>query len=269
MSAGTIILAEDNPNLRKLYADVFKEDGFSVLCANNGEEALRLLHKVSKPKIIILDIMMPKLDGIETCKRAQSLLGGQVPILFLTSLEDPETVLECLEAGGDDYLIKSGSLHDLVARVRHWARADFAVPQQGRRSNAIEELSSLIKGTEEKKKTLDELGRTVKELIDLMPLSSLIVPSEFQSPTAEQTFKLGYISGFVFTWDKRSIASNSRYRTVLRRILTEVHFAETQEIETVLDNFDRLSKQSAFKTGWENGHKGEAQSTAAKKLLLV
>ena len=109
----------------------------------------------------------------------------------------------------------------------------------------------------------------VKQLTDLMSLSSLIIPSEFRSPTAENTFKLGYISGFVFTWSKRSIASNSRYRVVLRRILTEVHFADTQKIETVPDNFDRLSKQSAFEKGWESGLKGATQTSAVKKFLLV
>src|SRR3546814_1976955 len=69
---------------------------------------------VASPQLIILDIMMPRLSGIETCRRMRKMQGQNTcPILFLTALDRPETLLECLLAGGDDYLMKSASVAEI------------------------------------------------------------------------------------------------------------------------------------------------------------
>ena len=76
------MVVDDDPNLRRIYHDVLTAHGYSVIVAKSGEECLALLHR-TVPKVLVLDIMMPEMDGIETCKRARKMVGESVPILFL------------------------------------------------------------------------------------------------------------------------------------------------------------------------------------------
>ena len=118
-TSGVILLAEDDQRLRTLYTDTLEAAGYSVISARDGEEALELLYRV-QPKVILLDIMMPRLDGVETCKRARKIVGNEVPIIFLTTLDELDALHECVAAGGDDYLIKSESVITIVERVGRW-----------------------------------------------------------------------------------------------------------------------------------------------------
>jgi two-component system response regulator ResD len=141
MRSGLVILAEDDEKLRKLYSDALSVHGYTVISASTGKEVLGLLTN-SVPRVLILDIMMPGMDGIETCKKARMLLGGGVPILFLTALDGMETVHRCLQAGGDDYLIKGNSIATLLKRVDHWAlkrsRSDVGLS----RNRALDKIKS-------------------------------------------------------------------------------------------------------------------------------
>ena len=120
MSArGIILIAEDNQKLRTVYFDFLTATGYSVLSAPDGIQALSLLSTV-RPELILLDVTMPKLNGIETCKRARRMVGDYVPIIFLTALERLDILRACFAAGGDDYLIKSQSLESIHARVKYW-----------------------------------------------------------------------------------------------------------------------------------------------------
>ena len=120
-TTGVILLAEDDRRLRKLYTDAFEASGYSILSVSDGDEALEMLHRV-QPKVILLDIMMPRLSGIETCKRARKMLGSEVPIIFLTALDELDTLQDCIAAGGDDYLIKSESVTTVIERVGRWVQ---------------------------------------------------------------------------------------------------------------------------------------------------
>src|SRR3546814_11117786 len=88
--------------------------------------------------------MMPRMDGIETCTRVRKMQGLRpCPILFLTALDNPDTLLECLRAGGDDYLVKSAPLSEVVERVQFWSRKGSSEESAERRAKAIRELESL------------------------------------------------------------------------------------------------------------------------------
>jgi len=123
MNSGLVMVVDDDPNLRRIYHDVLTANGYSVIVAKSGEECLALLHR-TVPKVLVLDIMMPEMDGIETCKRARKMVGESVPILFLTAADAMETVRACLEAGGDDYLMKQGSPAAVVERVNRLANTN-------------------------------------------------------------------------------------------------------------------------------------------------
>ena len=144
MSVRPIILAEDNDQLRRMYSDMLEAAGFSVMRVADGEKAIGMLHKVSNPQLIILDVMMPRMDGIETCTRIRKMQGlHPSPILFLSALDNPDTVLECLQAGGDDYLVKSAPMTEVLDRVQFWSRKGYTDAAAERRKRAIKELETL------------------------------------------------------------------------------------------------------------------------------
>jgi DNA-binding response OmpR family regulator len=142
MNSGLIMVVDDDPNLRRIYHDVLTANGYSVVLAKSGEECLSLLHR-TLPKVIVLDIMMPEMDGIETCRRARKMVGENVPILFLTAADAMETVRSCLEAGGDDYLMKQGSPSAMVERVNRLANINKQSLQRRRVRAAAEVRASM------------------------------------------------------------------------------------------------------------------------------
>jgi DNA-binding response OmpR family regulator len=110
-----ILVVDDEPLYVHLLQVNLKAEGYDVISANNGEEAL---DKVSNqhPDLTILDIMMPKLDGITTCERIRQF--SNMPIIMLTARGEEQDRVRGLNAGADDYVIKPFSATELVARVR-------------------------------------------------------------------------------------------------------------------------------------------------------
>ena len=110
----TILIVEDDKDLRENICSILQNEGFQTTEAQNGTQALdKLLPSVS---LVILDIMMPGISGIETCQQIRSF--SYVPILFLTARSSESNKAQGLYAGGDDYLTKPFSYIELVARVR-------------------------------------------------------------------------------------------------------------------------------------------------------
>lgn len=112
-----ILITEDDTSLRLTLLEKFTNEGFSVSVAVDGEEGLALVKK-EKPDLILLDIRMPKIDGI-TMARELKKMEVSIPIIFLTNLDDISHIAEAIEINETDYLIKSDmKLDDLVKRVR-------------------------------------------------------------------------------------------------------------------------------------------------------
>lgn len=114
-AARKILLVDDEPSLQKMLQHVLEREGFNVEIAADGEEALEKFAKF-EPHLIILDIMLPKLDGTEVCRRIRS--KSDVPILMLTAKDDEVDRVVGLELGADDYVTKPFAPRELVARVR-------------------------------------------------------------------------------------------------------------------------------------------------------
>ena len=110
-----ILLVDDDPSIRDVVRFALEKDGYGVLEAGNGVEALEAFAAHS-PDLLILDIMMPEMDGTEVCRRIRQ--DSQVPIVFLSSRDDEIDRVLGLELGGDDYVTKPFSPRELLARVR-------------------------------------------------------------------------------------------------------------------------------------------------------
>jgi len=123
--ARTILVVDDEPTLRETLVDALEADGFRVVSAADGREAL-LRFRAEKPDLILLDLMLPELSGVEVCRIIRAESG--VPIVMLTAKDSELDKVVGLELGADDYVTKPFSLRELSARVRaQFRRLDQAV----------------------------------------------------------------------------------------------------------------------------------------------
>jgi DNA-binding response OmpR family regulator len=138
----TIGLFEDDPKLLRLYGDFLRSKGYQVFEARDAQVGLTMVGRIA-PDLVLLDVMMPQMSGIEACKRLREILGETVPIVFLTSLDDIETVRKALEAGGSDFLTKSTPLETVHEHIRTWLGVGEPTTPDQRRAKARAALDDL------------------------------------------------------------------------------------------------------------------------------
>jgi DNA-binding response OmpR family regulator len=111
----TILVVDDEPSIAQIAGDYLRHGGFGVITASNGLDAL-MLARAQRPDLIVLDLGLPRLDGIEVAKTLRR--EGNIPIIMLTARIEESDRLAGLELGADDYMTKPFSPRELVARVR-------------------------------------------------------------------------------------------------------------------------------------------------------
>jgi two-component system OmpR family response regulator len=116
MTKTRVLIVDDEPNIRDLLATSLRFAGFDIQTAANGTAAVTAVTK-SEPDIILLDVMLPDMNGFSVTKKLRSA-GIQAPILFLTARDEVEDKITGLTVGGDDYLTKPFSLDEVVARIQ-------------------------------------------------------------------------------------------------------------------------------------------------------
>jgi DNA-binding response OmpR family regulator len=121
--ARTILVVDDEPTLRETLVDALEADGFRVVSAADGREALTRF-RAERPDLVLLDLMLPELSGIEVCRIIRAESG--VPIVMLTAKDSELDKVVGLELGADDYVTKPFSLRELTARVRAVLRRSAA-----------------------------------------------------------------------------------------------------------------------------------------------
>ena len=114
--AASIAVVDDEANIRETVAFALRREGYEVLVYADGAEAWEAFGE-QLPDLVILDILMPRMDGLELCRKVRSV-NDTVPIIFLTSRDDELDRILGLELGADDYLCKPFSMRELVARIR-------------------------------------------------------------------------------------------------------------------------------------------------------
>jgi DNA-binding response OmpR family regulator len=133
--SSTILLVDDEDSIQKLLTYPLERDGFRVIPARDGEEAL---HRFDEEHVdlVVLDLMLPKLDGLEVCKRLRSV--SSVPIIMLTARDDELDKVLGLELGADDYITKPFSIREFRSRVRALLRRASAPRHDPRGAGPIE-----------------------------------------------------------------------------------------------------------------------------------
>jgi two-component system KDP operon response regulator KdpE len=110
-----ILVVDDEPQITRVLRTTLSAQGYEIRVANNGEMALEIM-KDWMPNLIITDLSMPQLDGVQLCRRVRAV--SQVPILVLSVRDQERQKIEALDAGADDYVTKPFSMNELLARVR-------------------------------------------------------------------------------------------------------------------------------------------------------
>jgi DNA-binding NarL/FixJ family response regulator len=172
------LVVDDSPETLRLLTDALDTAGMTVMVALDGAAAMRIVDQIT-PDIILLDAMMPGIDGFETCRRLKREAGlSNVPVIFMTGLADTEHIVRGLEAGGVDYVTKPIAIEEMLARIRvHLANARLtqsaraALDVSGRFLLAVNRQGKIMWATPQAHKLLsDHLGADGDELVLPEPL---------------------------------------------------------------------------------------------------
>ena len=160
------LVVDDSPETLRLLTDALDGAGMTVMVALDGAAAMRIVDQIT-PDIVLLDAMMPGMDGFETCRRLKRDAGlDHVPIIFMTGLAETEHIVRGLEAGGVDYVTKPSAVEEMLARIRvHLANARLtqsaraALDVSGRYLLAVNSAGKIMWATPQAQKLLsDTLG---------------------------------------------------------------------------------------------------------------
>ncbi|MFL0797366.1 MAG: fused response regulator/phosphatase [Cellvibrionaceae bacterium] len=154
-----ILIADDTATDRLILERIVSKQGHEVISASNGEEAVRLFQQ-EQPDIILMDVLMPVMDGRQATRQIKEMAGDVfVPIIFLTSLTDTESLVDCLEAGGDDFLSKPYSPVVLRAKIKAFDRMrQMHTEVQAQRDEIAAHNARLVNEQEVAKKVFDNVA---------------------------------------------------------------------------------------------------------------
>jgi len=189
MDQRTILVVDDDHGLRELIRINLEHEGYGVIQATNGVQCLTSVREL-RPDMVILDVMMPEMDGLEACGKVREF--SQVPILMLTAKVQSEDVITGLDKGADDYLLKPFNMDELSARIRALLRR---VPPAYRPLSAGDEQIQI-----------DQQKREVRvrnEVVDLTPTEYhlLLILTENAGKVVEHETLLRAVWGQEYTKD--------------------------------------------------------------------
>jgi DNA-binding response OmpR family regulator/DNA-binding CsgD family transcriptional regulator len=166
------LVVDDSPETLRLLTDALDGIGMTVMVALDGAAAMRIVDQIT-PDIILLDAVMPGIDGFETCRKLKREAGlSNVPVIFMTGLADTEHIVQGLDAGGVDYVTKPIAVEEMLARIRvHLANARMtqsaraALDVSGRFLLAVNRDGRLMWATPQAQKLLSDSLGTGEELV--------------------------------------------------------------------------------------------------------
>ena len=191
MTVDHILLVDDEKAITDYLGPTLERAGYSVTVARDGNTALRLVEELH-PSLVVLDVIMPGLDGREVCRRLRKS-GNWTPVIMLTQVSSTADKILSLEEGADDYLCKPFDPHELIARIRSVLRRRTAYPERKPLSMALRLRAGEI--------TLDRRARRVEmsgETIDLTPKALSLLEYLLLHP--DQVFTREQLMDAVWGW---------------------------------------------------------------------
>jgi len=205
----TILVVEDEPALRDTLTYNLKKDGFTVEAVGDGRSALESARRL-KPDLIVLDLMLPEIDGFEVCR----ILRREMitPILMLTARDDEIDRVVGLEVGADDYLTKPFSMRELMARVKAQMRRSRLLREELGKSNETQKqqklkFGNLIVNLTRREVTLDDEPLALKP----QEYELLVFFAEHKGQMFSREFVLERVWGWDFIGDSRTVDVHVRW----------------------------------------------------------
>ena len=177
-----ILLVDDNP---KFLEDVLPFYGYEVKCAHNGVECLEILNSDELFDLVLLDIMMPKMDGWETLKNIRKTpICKDIPVIMLTAVNEDQKMVTGLKIGADDYIVKPFVLPNLLARIEAVLRRSKTIQNKSQKSNVtinqINQFNSLTR-REKDVLLLVTQGENNKSIAEKLVVSEITVKSHLNN----------------------------------------------------------------------------------------
>ena len=158
MKQPTILIVEDSPTNIQVLGRVLKDEGYELAIATDGKEGLKMALDLS-PDLILLDIMMPVMDGFETCTRLKKYNQTKdIPIVFLTARGNADDIVAGFEQGAVDYITKPFNSHELLARVKTHITLQMTIKKLKKALDEVKQLKGLLPICAKCKKVRDDEG---------------------------------------------------------------------------------------------------------------
>jgi len=263
MPSGLILVVEDEPTQRRAYVESLKARGFLVVGASTGEEASRLFPQYM-PRLVILDVNLPGIGGTEVCRRIRRQHGKSVTIIFITSNDRLEILHECIEAGGDDFLIKGVTINGVLERVSYWMHAPARSLQPGQRDSILKNVQTAIRveapktqnaaAPEKSWRTLTpEADEVVETLTHFIKAARAQAPNGFGRTVDQKLYILGYIAGVVNFVANSSMMLKIRFLDYLKATLYWSGVLDSDDVDDLVDSWYSFYGQETFEAAGKSG----------------
>lgn len=249
MSLGVLLMVDDDRQTRDTYKGLLDGVGFSVMIPRDGEDALQMIYTVH-PKLLLTEAKLNGSSGADICKRMRKTHGGVVPVIIFTAAQDPDTVQACLQAGADDFVLKSWGNEKVVKRLKHWATSNRLVRGGDRHAKAREAAIDKIEATKPLSPETDETTKLISDMVN----SARNLAPHFGKTTDEKLFLLGYVAGVVQQWASDSGNVKQRSRDYLQVVLKETKLLSEEEIDMMLKSWSELNTAAKFKIALKTGY---------------
>ena len=172
----TILIVDDNSNNVKIIALTLRAFNYKLVIATNGQSAIDMVEK-TRPDLVLMDVMMPGMDGYETCERIKAKKENEnIPVIFLTALSEKANIIRGFEVGGVDYITKPFNKEELISRVKTHLELKFTRDELQKNSNYLQSLNAV------KDRMFSVIGHDLRS-----PLGSVKMTLEYLSETVEET----------------------------------------------------------------------------------